>query len=292
MAEHRRILVIGGEGRLGSALSKAGCRALGRKACDITQPDMIRDALTAYTPDLVINCAAYTDVDRAETEPDLAYAVNHDGAAYLASACAASRTPLIHISTDYVFGDGLSNRPVTEDDAPAPLSVYGTSKWLGDEAVRKSSDCSIVVRVSWLFDQSRSSFIGKMLALAHTQDRLSIAQDSYGRPTPIADLVHPLIKLGYRMIDGMPVPGIIHIGPQEPVSRYEWATAIFEDSARFGGPAPRLIPCADEHAPEPARRPRNLILDIATGNALLGLMPDWRAASTRVVETLLAKEMA
>jgi len=283
MSNAKHILVTGGKGRLGGALAATGCTALGRSELDLTDVSSVESALSQHTPKLVINCAAYTKVDQAEQEPELAYAINRDGAGNLAEVCAKADIPLIHISTDCVFGDGDPARPKTEEDNANPLSVYGKSKFEGEELVRRSAARTVIVRVSWLFDQSPDSYIGRILNFASLNDDLKIVEDAYGRLTPLHDVPPVLLSLADRMIDGMPVPSILHIGPQEPVSRFEWAEAIFESSKQLEGPVPNITPCPASDFSEPARRPRGLILDVATGNALLGLMPSWRTASHAAV---------
>jgi len=288
MIAPKDILVTGGQGRLGKVLGALGCCALSRQQLDITAPASIQHALDTYKPALVINCAAYTQVDLAQSEPDEAYAINRDGAEHLAAACTAPRIPLIHISTDCVFGDGNTEHPVTENDTPTPLSVYGQSKLAGEAAIRADGRRrTCIARISWLFDEAEDTFIGKMLNIAKTRKSLQVVDDAYGRPTPADDLAGQLLTLAERILDGMPLPEILHLGPQNPVSRFEWATEIFSKSAELGGPAPTLTPCPSDTFPEPARRPRGLILDVATANALLGPMPDWRTANTHAVGQLL-----
>ena len=288
MTALKDILVTGGQGRLGKALDALGCRALSRKQMDITAPASVQNALETYKPALIINCAAYTQVDRAEREPDLAYAINRDGAENLAAACVAPRIPLIHISTDCVFGDGKTDRPVTENDTPAPLSVYGQSKLAGEAVIRADGRRrTCIARISWLFDEVEDTFVGKMLNIAKTRSSLQIVDDAYGRPTPASDLARQLLTLAERILDGLPLPEILHLGPQNPVSRFDWATEIFTKSAELGGPAPTLTPCLSDTFPEPARRPRGLILDVATATALLGPLPDWRTANAKAVSELL-----
>ena len=290
MITPKDILVTGGNGRLGKALGALGCTALGRQDMDITSTDSIHSALGKHTPKLIINCAAYTAVDRAETEQEAAFAINRDGAENLARACAAPRIPLIHISPDCVFGDGDIIRPLTEEDTPAPLSIYGKSKLAGEQAMHAAGRQRVcIARVSWLFDTADDTFIAKILNAAKSRDSLQIVDDAYGRPTPVADLAAMLIVLAKRMLDGMPSPEILHLGPQNPVSRFQWAKAIFMQSAALNGPAPTITPCASDVFPEPARRPRGIILDIASANALLGRMPDWRNANADAVAKLLAK---
>lgn len=290
MIAPENILVTGGQGRLGKALGALGCRALSRQKMDLTLPTSIQHALDMYKPELVINCAAYTQVDRAEREPDLAFAINRDGAENLAAACAAPRIPLIHISTDCVFGDGQTDRPVTENDTPTPLSIYGQSKLAGETAIRAGGrKRTCIARISWLFDEAEDTFIGKMLNIAKSRRSLQIVDDAYGRPTPASDLAKQLFSLAERILDGMPLPEILHLGPQNPVSRFEWAREIFNKSAELGGPNPTLTPCPSDTFPEPARRPRGLILDVATATALLGSMPDWRAANAQAVGQVLKR---
>jgi len=290
MIQTEKILVTGGKGRLGKALGALGCTAFGREDMDVTSPDSILAAIEKHQPQLIINCAAYTAVDRAEDEPDKAFAINRDGAANIATACAKPRIPLIQVSTDCVFGDGDITRPVTEEDVAAPLSVYGHSKLAGERAVREAGRQRVcIVRLSWLFDDSPDTFIGKILAAAKTRDALKIVDDAYGRPTPVAPLADQILKLAERMLDGMPLPEVLHIGPQNPVNRYQWAKAVFVQSDALGGPAVTISPCPSAEFPETARRPRGLILDIATATALLGRMPDWRDTNASAVARLLSE---
>jgi dTDP-4-dehydrorhamnose reductase len=145
-------------------------------------------------PDLVINCAAYTAVDRAENESDQAFAVNRDGAAHLARACNTLRVPLIHISTDYVF-DGQADRPYREDDATRPLGVYGLSKWQGEEAVRRHLTEHLIVRTAWLFGVHGHNFVKTILRLAREREELSVVADQHGCPTWTGDLAEALVTM-------------------------------------------------------------------------------------------------
>ena len=285
------ILVTGGHGRLGKALGRLGCTALGRAELDIASSESIDAAITRLAPRAVINCAAYTAVDQAESEPEKAYAINRDGAANIAQACAHLRIPLVHISTDCVFGDGDINRPTMENDLPNPLSIYGKTKLAGEQAVRLAGRQRVcIARVCWLFDDGPDTFIDKILGAAKGRDQLQIVEDAYGRPTSTAALATQLKALAERMADGMPTPEILHFGARDAVNRYEWAKIIFAKSIALGGPAPTLAPCPAETFPEPARRPRNLVLDIATASALFGNMPDWREETGKIVMNLLAQK--
>ena len=177
------VLVTGGAGRLGKALGALGARAPGRDALDITKPESLVAALEAHAPQIVINAAAYTDVEAAESDAAAAHAVNAAGAGHVAAACAAAGVPLIHISTDYVFGDGDRTMPLSETAAPDPLSVYGASKLAGEDRVRGAGGQACIVRVSWLFDDGPDTFIGKVLNAALTRETLKIVDDACGRPS-------------------------------------------------------------------------------------------------------------
>ena len=287
---YQHVLVAGGQGKLGSALGRLGANALGRGALDVLNIENIDAAFARYKPKLVINSTAYTNVDKAEADSDKAYALNRDGAKHLAEACARNAIPVVHISTDCVFGDGDPSQPVSETAPTTPLSVYGKSKLEGEGAVEAAGGSHCIARVSWLFDHSPQSFIGKMLALAQTRDALKIVDDAYGRPTEVNILAQQLLVLSERMVAGDAVPPILHLGPADPVSRFGWAEAIFSASAKLGGPCPALTPCSSDAFQEAARRPRGLILDTELADEFLGSGPDWKISNDRAVAAILSKE--
>ena len=289
MIDTSKILVTGGKGGLGRALATLSCNALGRDELDVSSESSVCNAIENHAPGLVINCAAYTAVDQAESDEAAAYAVNETGARHIANACLERRLPLIHISTDCVFGDRPPNQPVLETDTPDPLSVYGASKLAGEKAVLETARRQVcIVRASWLFDAKTTSFISKIMDAARTRETLQMVNDEYGRPTPLPDLAGQLIALADRMLNAMPVPEILHLGPREAVTRLDWAKAVFARSAKMGGPDPDLIACSADAFQTAARRPRGLVLDIATATALLGIMPSWREATDAAVDHLLA----
>lgn len=281
------ILVTGGHGRLGKALGAAGCTALRRDALDITSLSSIEAALRLHKPQIVINAAAYTAVDRAETEIEQAFDINTEGAGNVAALCAARDIPVINISTDCVFGDGDILRPVPEFEPPAALSVYGRTKQEGETRVLNASAMHTSVRVSWLFDDGNGTFIGKVLALAKTRDALSIVDDEWGRPTPVGELCALLLCIASDRVNGKNVPQILHVGPAQAVSRLDWARQIFATSARLGGPAPTLSAISADAFETPARRPRGLILSVDEATRRYGEMPSWHAASDAAVEAIL-----
>lgn len=283
------ILVTGGNGRLGKALGAAGCIALGRDALDITSPPSIEAALRLHKPQIVINAAAYTAVDQAETEIEQAFDINTEGAGNVAALCAARDIPVLNISTDCVFGDGEIARPVPEFEPPAALSVYGRTKQEGETRVLNASPMHTSVRVSWLFDDGKDTFIGKMLNLAKTRDALSIVDDEWGRPTPVSDLCDMLLKIAAARVNGDAVPQILHVGPAQAVSRLEWAQHIFAASAHLNGPNPKLSATSADAFETPARRPRGLILSVDEATQRFGEMPSWHAASDTAVESILSR---
>jgi dTDP-4-dehydrorhamnose reductase len=271
-----RILVTGGRGQLGQCIARRGIAqghvvvALGRDELDIGDPDAVARALDR-PPDLVINAAAYTAVDRAESDRDRAFAVNAGGAANVARACAQRRVPLVHVSTDHVF-DGRAVRPYREDDPIAPVNVYGASKAEGERAVRESG--ATIVRTSWLV----SSFAAKIVELATEHATVQVVDDQHGCPTIPDDLADALIAL--RDV----APSTYHFCNAGPTSRHGLAVAIVEAARRT-----RVLRC--EHvepittadAPSTARRPAYVVLDTTRVRAAGIATPPWRDRIGEVV---------
>ena len=184
-----RVLIPGSNGQVGRELvawaAQHGVEAIGltRVDLDLTDASVVEAVVHAHRPDAVVNAAAYTAVDRAESEPDVAFAVNRDGPAALAATCADLGIPLVHFSTDYVF-DGTKSEPYVEDDPVAPLGVYGQSKWVGEEAVRTALDHHLILRVSWVFSRHGGNFVKTMLRLGREREALRVVADQHGGPTP------------------------------------------------------------------------------------------------------------
>lgn len=283
------ILVTGGAGRLGQALGRLGCNAPDRNALDITDSASIAQSIRQSPPVLVINAAAYTNVDGAEAEADRAYEINAKGAGLIAEVCAEEDIPLIHISTDMVFSKGDPAQPVTEQAEPAPNSVYGRSKLDGELAVRAAGGRHCIARVSWLFSGKGESFITKILAVAALRDHLQLVDDEYGRPTHVDPLAAHLLKLSDLMVSHETVPPLLHLGPPAPVSRYGWAREIFDVSGECGGPTPEMTPVPGSTFPTPAERAIGLVLDVSLADGLLGPMPEWQRMSASVVRNFLGK---
>ncbi len=292
MAGFPRILVIGRSGQLATGLAEAawpeGSRVVcrGRDAFDLTDAASVRALVEAERPAVIVNAAAYTAVDRAESEPEAAYGLNRDGPAHLAAAAAAMGVPLIHVSTDYVF-DGAKAGPYLEDDPVAPLNVYGASKAAGERAVRAGLEAHVIVRTSWVHARSGGNFVRTMLRLGRERSELAVVEDQIGRPTYAPDLAAALVTVALSLAagrrDGF---GTFHLsGGGEATSWYGFARAIFTAEAARGGPTPRLRPIATADYPTPARRPANSVLDTTRIGRVYGIaLRPWPAALDAALE--------
>ena len=272
------VLIVGQSGQLATDLLVAAntrgidAVAAGRPHLDLTKPDAVARMLERIEPGAVINAAAYTDVDRAESEPDLAYALNRDGPARLAAACARDGVPLVHVSTDQVF-DGKKAGGYVETDAPNPLCVYGASKLAGERAVVDAMPEALVVRVSWVFGPSGVNFVTKVLDWARARPALRIVADQRGRPTWSPGLAVALLGLAERMALGADdAPrGLLHLAGGSVMSRAEQALAILAASKLRGGPFAEVEPVPTAAFPTPATRPLNAELDCSLSRERHGL---------------------
>jgi len=284
-----RILVLGAAGQLGQALTqrdRGELIGLGRADLDIADRTAVHSILPALRPDLVINAAAYTAVDRAESETARAFAINRDGAGHVAEICAASGVPLIHLSTDYVF-DGAKRAPYREEDATAPLSVYGLSKAAGETLVRERHERSAVLRTSWLFAATGHNFVKTILKLARERTELRIVADQIGCPTAAPDLATAIVALGRLMLDDQSAHGIFHFAGSEPVSWHDFAAAILAVAGSRLDRRPQLSPIATTDYPTPAQRPPYSVLDCGKLGQRGIAVPSWRPGLASVIEQLL-----
>ncbi len=288
-----RILVTGKRGQLASAIanvqsSDAEVHCIGRPDLNLTSPASIEAVLEDVQPHLILNTAAYTNVDGAEREPDACFAVNANGVGHLAEAVARRGLALIHISTDCVF-DGEAERAYRENDRPRPLSVYGASKLAGEEAVCKQVPRHLVIRVSWVFSRFGSTFPRTMLRLAQEKDFLSVVCDQTGCPTHAEDLAAGLLRISAMSLrPGFCDWGLYHLAGTGETDRASMATAIFDDSINFGGPAAQVEPVltADYHTP--ANRPLNARLDSGKIAEVFGVqLPHWRKRLRECVRELV-----
>ena len=262
-----KVLVTGGRGQLACGILRRseaqGTRvtALGRDALDLTVPADVAAALATYAPHVVINTAAFTNVDRAEDERQSAHAVNATGAGTLARACQDRGTPLIHLSTDYVF-DGSATRPYREDDPTAPLGVYGATKAEGEQQVLAAG--GTVVRTAWLFGQVGSGFVHAIARRAAVEPVLRVVADQQGNPTWVDDLAEALLQLAAEP----PGAEILHVCGDEPTTRHGFACAIVEELRRHAAVACQHIEAiSTSDLPAAAPRPRYSVLDTARARA-------------------------
>lgn len=290
-----KIVVSGREGQVvQSLMEKAAQRpdleviALGRPELDLADPATIRKAIADAKPDVVVSAAAYTAVDQAEDEPELALAVNAAGAAAVAEAAKACGAPVIHLSTDYVFA-GNSDKPYAETDPTGPRSVYGSSKLEGERLVAAANPQHIILRTAWVYSPFGKNFVKTMLRLAETRDGLSVVSDQWGNPTSALDIAEAII----RVVDHLGVKpdfadyGIYHLAGTGDINWSGFARGIFVESAKHGGPTAEVTDIATADYPTKAARPANSRLSTEKFTTTFGWsMPHWQASLAEVVTRL------
>ena len=280
--------MTGAGGQVGAEMARLGGAAvvgLDRSALDVTDRAAVRRAVRHVGPDVVVHAAAYTAVDRAEAEPDLAFAVNRDGAGHVAAACAEAGVPLVHLSTDYVF-DGAKGAPYQPNDPPAPLGVYGASKAAGEAAVRAALDRHLVLRTAWVFS-GRAGFVATMLRLATERPRLSVVADQWGHPTPATALARACLRAARLAAEDRAPWGTWHVAGGPLATWHDLASeAVRVGAGRGVVPDVPVEPIATADYPTAARRPARVELDLGPSLAALGLGPiDWRGGVAAAVET-------
>jgi dTDP-4-dehydrorhamnose reductase len=281
------LLILGAGGQVGRALlERVGAQGVGldRAACDITDSAAVAHALSWPMLSAVVNCAAYTAVDRAEGDRERAYAVNADGAGIVARAAAAHGLPVVHLSTDYVYA-GTCAGPQREDEPVSPLNIYGASKATGDRVVAAGNPEHLLLRVSWVFGVYGTNFVKTMLRLGGERDELRVVDDQRGGPTEARDIADAIIAMVMACRrQGFAGWGTYHLAGAPSTSWYGFARAIFE---RASNRPPRLLPIASRDYPTAAARPSNSTLDCRRIHDVFGLgQPDWRASLSRVLVEL------
>ena len=277
-----KILISGHTGQVARelqlALSKHELVSLGRQAFDLSHPDSLRETILRERPALVINAAAYTAVDQAEQEPELAFAINAEAPGVMADACFELDIPLIHYSTDYVF-DGSKATPYREADTPCPLSVYGASKAAGEQALRISGCDHLILRTSWVYSQYGRNFLLTMQRLLQEREELSVVDDQIGAPTWAGSIASATAELIDKWQQGHHHWGTYHLTCQGETSWFGFASAIAEHLRAAGRPCARLRPIPSSEYPTPAQRPLNSRLDgERLEQAWQIRLPDWRTA--------------
>ena len=286
-----RILLTGPDGQVGwecrrslQALGQVHC--VDRAHCDLSRPDAIRTAVRAASPDLIVNTAAYTAVDRAESEPDLAFAVNATAPAVLAEEARQTGASLIHLSTDYVF-DGTKPAPYLEDDACNPLSVYGRSKLGGEQAVLSSGAPALILRTSWVYATRGHNFLRTMVRLAREREELRIVDDQWGAPTwarSIAEAIAAIVARAGRDRSSIAASfaghgGVFHMTAAGRTNWHQFAQRLLRQVADPERRLRSIVPIASSEYPTPARRPVNSVLDCGRLARLWGVaLPPWELA--------------
>lgn len=280
-----RIAVTGSTGQLALSLIERAhgdveIVTLRRPAFALEDRRSVLDGIKMVRPDVVINAAAYTAVDKAEAEEDLAVRVNGEGAGHVAEAATGIGVPLLHLSTDYVF-DGELDRPYREDDPPGPISAYGRSKLVGEKRVAERCPDSAILRTAWLYSPFGANFVRTMLRLNETRDEVGVVADQHGNPTSALDLADALLVIAMRIrSDGSPsLRGVFHITGSGEASRADFAEAVFENAQTRGRRLTRVKRITTADYPAPARRPANCRLDNGKLRRVYGLaLPEWRAS--------------
>ena len=280
-----RIAVTGSMGQVATSLiDRAGPEfeiiLLGRRVFLLEDRKAVLSGLKSARPDVVINAAAYTAVDRAEAEESVALAVNGEGAGHVAEAADQIGAPLLQLSTDYVF-DGTLDRPYREDDPTGPRSAYGRSKLIGERLVAERCANSVILRTAWLYSPYGANFVRTMLSLNETRDEVSVVADQRGNPTSALDLAAALLAVAARVRgDSSPgLRGVFHMTGSGEATWADFAEAIFAEAAARGRRSTRVKRITTADYPTPARRPANSRLDNERLRRAYGLeLPDWRTS--------------
>jgi len=297
-----KILLLGKDGQVGHELQRTllplgQVLALGRSVADLSQPTTLTSVLDEYRPDVIVNAAAYTAVDKAESDEAAAFAVNAEALSVLAAYADQHDALLVHYSTDYVFDGTLAEGGYVENDATAPQSVYGRSKRAGETAILDTGCKALILRTSWVVSSYGSNFIKTMLRLAKERDALNVVADQYGAPTSaelIADVTSIAI-LGHR--DGKLASGIYHLTASGSTTWHGLASHVIARAAANGAALKATVPAItaipSSAYPLPAKRPANSRMDSRKLQQALGLQfPDWTVHVNRIVDQLGAKDQA
>lgn len=284
------ILVAGKNGQLARCLATQADRrgtplqAIGRPPLDLVRPESIHAVVSTMRPRAIVNAAAYTAVDKAETDSAAAFAINATGAGCLAEAAAKFEIPLIHVSTDYVF-DGRKRAPYVEEDGPSPLGVYGASKLAGEIEVRRAHPAATIIRTSWLYSVWSPNFVTTMLRLGSERPVVRVVDDQRGNPTSAFDLADAILDLiGRPECRGH----LYHLSGHGETTWYDFAKAIFEGWSQRGRRVPRLERITTQDYGAPASRPADSRLDCSKAERELGIrLPNWRSSLEACLDALM-----
>ena len=273
-----RLYVIGAGGQVARSLREVAAVhpdvIIGfgsRPIVDLLDPSSVAAAIAAFKPDVVINPAAYTAVDKAEAEPDLAFATNRDGANAVAFASRERGIPIIHLSTDYVF-DGRKDGAYLETDKTNPQGIYGRSKLDGEIAVANANPRHVILRTSWVYAPFGNNFVRTMLRLAGERDRLRVVNDQRGCPTYAPDIAVAIVSIASKLLEWrQEYAGVTHLAGPDAITWYEFAREIFRESSKRGGPTPAVDPITSAEYPTPALRPANSELSTNRLHSVFGI---------------------
>lgn len=297
MAVKKIILLTGGTGQVGKCLIELNwpvdlhLQRPERAELELSDGANVKEYLNNTNPDYIINCAAYTDVDKAESEPDLVEAINAKAPAILAQYAYEHDIPVIQISTDYVF-DGQSSAPYVESDDVNPMNVYGRTKLAGEQAIADSGARAVILRTAWIFSANDNNFLKTMLRIGLENDVVRVVDDQIGSPTSAASLAKIIqnIALCFHRKNGVP-NGIYHCVNQGTVSWYGLASYIFEVAESYGYRSPKLVPVSTQEFPTVCRRPANSRLCTRKLERQLGIcVGTWQNEVDDIIETLLGSE--
>ncbi len=292
------ILVIGENGQVARSLVQEASRggtpllAAGRPTIDLQDAASIVASLDRAKPSLVVNAAAYTAVDKAESEPDLAFAINAGGVGQLGAECARRDIPIIHLSTDYVF-DGTKSSAYVETDPVAPINVYGRSKLAGETKLREAHDKHIIIRTAWVYSPFGANFLKTMLRVGGSRPEVSVVSDQHGNPTYAPHLADAILTIAERLQDGDNggLWGTYHAAGAGDTTWCEFAAAIFDVGRELGLSLGTAVPITTAQYPTPAKRPGNSRLDCSLLQQRFGVrLPDWRLGTRACIEQLVEQE--
>ncbi len=290
-----KILLLGANGQVGWELQRSlatvgNLHAADRSQADLEQPDRLRALVAQVQPDVIVNAAAHTAVDKAESEPDRAQAINAEAPGLLAQLAAERSAWLVHYSTDYVF-DGSGTRPWTEDDSTGPLSVYGRTKLAGEDAIRASGARHLIFRTSWVYASRGGNFARTMLRLGAERELLRVIDDQIGAPTG-ADLIADVTAHALRQAMVQGTTGTFHLAPTGHTSWHGYAQFVFDAARSLKPDLPLKVQAVEaiptSAYPTPAQRPLNSRLDTTRLRSTFGLhLPDWHTGVLRMLHEIL-----
>lgn len=290
-----RIVVTGTKGQLAqsllaSATADISLIAVGRLSLDFERLQSIAPALAAANPDVIVNAAAYTAVDLAETEYARAFRINATAAGAVAVAAKRLGVPVIHLSTDYVF-DGSASNPYRESDPTSPVNAYGRSKLAGESNVANAHTDHVILRTSWIYSPFGQNFVKTMLRLGETRDTINVVADQHGSPTSAPDLAHAIVAIARRLCetpDNTALRGTFHVTGSGETNWAQFAQAIFDEAATHGRNRVNVVPITAAEYPTAAARPKNSRLNCDKLAQIYDLrLPDWRASTRACVAQLL-----